>query len=103
MESDDDNKFGSYISQNKEKGKIVKNYDFKKLNTKYNFTVLFADCEGCLEIFFDEFPESLKVFKKIIFEKDREEDCNYNKIIKLLKKNGFVYQEGDFHQVFLHE
>lgn len=101
VESDDDNKFGSYISKNK--GKIVKNYDFNKLNKKYNFTVLFADCEGCLESFFDEYPESLNIFKKIIFEKDREEDCNYNKIIKLLKVNGFVHHEGDFHQVYLHE
>ena len=99
VESDDDNKYGSFIS--KSEGKIVKNYDFNKLNKKYKFNVLFADCEGCLESFFDEYPESIKSFEKIIFEKDREEDCDYNKITRFIEKNNFKYIEGLFHQVFI--
>ena len=66
VESDDENKYGSFISKNE--GKLVKNYDFNELNKKYKFNVLFADCEGCLEGFFDEYPDSIKSFDKIIFE-----------------------------------
>ena len=99
VESDDENKYGSFIS--KSDGKLVKNYDFNKLNKKYKFNVLFADCEGCLETFFDEYPDSIKSFNKIIFEKDREEDCDYNKIIRFIEKNNFKYIEGLFHQIFI--
>lgn len=99
VESNDENKYGSFIS--KTKGKIVKNYDYNELNKKYNFTVLFADCEGCLEQFFEEYPNSLNTLNKIIFERDRGDNCDYEKVINILIKNNFKYQEGDFHQVYL--
>ena len=100
VESDDPNKWGSFIKGDGE-GKIVKNYDFNELNRKYKFTVLFADCEGCLESFFTEYPNALDGIEKIIFEKDQEEICDYTLVINFIKEKGFKHIEGDFHQVYL--
>lgn len=95
------NKYGNYILKTKGKSNI-KSYDFNKLNKKYNFNVLFADCEGCLEDFFDDYPDSLKNIKKVIFEKDREDICNYQKIEKKLNEEGFIQKVSGFHKVYLH-
>jgi len=59
----------------------------EKFNLKFN--VLVADCEGFLEIFFDENPGLYDSLDKIIFEADREDFCNYEKIRSELNKRGF--------------
>lgn len=53
------------------------------------FNVLVADCEGFLEIFFDENPNFYKQLRLIIFEADYPEKCNYTKIEAALAANGF--------------
>ena len=54
-----------------------------------NFNVLVADCEGFLEVFFDENPEFYDKLRLIIFEADYAEKCNYDKIKNNLRKNNF--------------
>ena len=62
---------------------------YKKYNIEY-FNVLVADCEGFLEVFFDENPTLYDTLRLIIFEADYPEKCNYNKIRADLKRTGFT-------------
>jgi FkbM family methyltransferase len=63
--------------------------DVKK-NYKLNFNVLVADCEGFLEVFFDENPDFYDDLRLVIFEADYVEKCNYDKIRTTLKEKGFT-------------
>ena len=63
-----------------------------KFNLKFN--VLVADCEGFLEIFFEENPILYSNLDKIIFEADREDFCNYEILRENLRNNGFHEHVG---------
>jgi FkbM family methyltransferase len=85
-----DNYYGGYgatfIESNDTK---IPSYSLDEITNKYNlkFNVLVADCEGFLEVFFDENPLFYDNLRLIIFEADYSEKCNYNKIKnKLLEK-----------------
>lgn len=56
---------------------------------KLNFNVLIADCEGFLEVFFDENPDFYDGLRLIIFEADYPQKCNYDKIKKTLSEKNF--------------
>jgi len=81
----------------------IPSYSLDDIKQKYNleFNVLIADCEGFLEVFFDENPDFYDKLRLIIFEADYPEKCNYNKIKNtLINKNFNKILEG--HQnVFL--
>ena len=67
----------------------IPSYSLDEITKKYNlnFNVLVADCEGFLEVFFDENPLFYDNLRMIIFESDYPEKCNYNKIVnKLIEK-----------------
>lgn len=70
----------------------IPSFTLQEIEHKYNlnFNVLVADCEGFLEVFFDENPEFYDKLRLIIFEADYPEKCNYDKIRKVLKEKGFV-------------
>ena len=55
-----------------------------------NFNVLVADCEGFLEVFFDENPDFYNNLRLIMFEADYSDKCNYNKIENNLINKGFT-------------
>jgi hypothetical protein len=65
------------------------------------FDTLVADCEGCLEIFFDENKDFIKRLKMVFIEKDYPEKTNYAKITDFLKNNKFEKIVGG--QRLLHE
>lgn len=70
----------------------IKSYTLDEIKTMYNikqFNVLVADCEGFLEVFFDENPTFYDSLRMIIFEADYPEKCNYDKIKNTLFKKGF--------------
>jgi hypothetical protein len=69
----------------------IPSYSLDEIKTKYNlkFNVLVADCEGFLEVFFDENPEFYHDLRLIIFEEDYPDKCNYNKIKNNLKEKKF--------------
>lgn len=69
----------------------IPSFTLDEINEKYNleFNVLVADCEGFLEVFFDENPTFYNNLRLIIFEADYSEKCNYNKIRKALAEKGF--------------
>ena len=57
--------------------------------------MLVADCEGFLEVFFDENPSFYDNLRLIIFEADYPDKCNYDKIKhKLMEKNFYKILEG---------
>jgi len=73
-----------------------------------DFNVLIADCEGYLETFYDQYPELFDKLELVMFETDRPEACDYDKIIKGLLDRGFKQLEkipepnmpNMFHYVF---
>ena len=69
----------------------IPSYSLSEIVAKYNlnFNVLVADCEGFLEVFFDENPTFYDNLRLIIFEKDYTEKCDYDKIINNLIKKKF--------------
>ena len=71
-------------------------YTFEEIESKYGlkFDTLVADCEGFLEIFFDENPKLYDQLNLIIMEKDYPQKCNYAKLAEQFKKNGFVLLES---------
>ena len=75
----------------------IPSYSLDEIINKYNlsFNVLVADCEGFLEVFFDENPTFYDKLRLIIFEADYPDKCNYNKIKNnLIKKNFHNLLEG---------
>lgn len=78
----------------------VKTYPLKSIKNIEKVNVLFADCEGCLESFFDEYSNILDQLRLVIYEKDNETICDYDKIYKLLKKYGF-YETVYFNNMYV--
>lgn len=66
------------------------------------FNVLFADCEGFLETFYNENKNMFDNLRLIIIEKDRPNYCNYDRLEKEFFNLGFekVYSSNDFHVVY---
>lgn len=69
----------------------IPSYTLDSVKKKYNlkFNVLVADCEGFLEVFFDENPNFYNDLRLIIFEADCDDKCDYEKIRKSLIKYNF--------------
>ncbi len=82
--------YGKTAIENNESN--IPSYSLTDIQNKYNlkFNVLVADCEGFLEIFFDENPTFYDDLRMIIFEADYPEKCNYDKIRQELKNRNFI-------------
>jgi FkbM family methyltransferase len=95
------NGYGSTFIENKETK--IPSYTLDEIKNKYNlkFNVLVADCEGFLEVFFDENPDLYDDLRLIIFEADYSEKCNYNKIKKTLLENNFLNILDGFQNVWI--
>ena len=69
----------------------VSNLSLYNLNNYYKFSVLFADCEGCINDFLTEYGDYfLKYLRLIIIEKDYSKEVNYNKIKQKILNNNFI-------------
>ena len=67
-----------------------------------SFNVLIADCEGCFEEFYNEFPDFVNNLDKIILECDYKNQINYESIINKLTINYNIKENiNDFHYVFM--
>jgi FkbM family methyltransferase len=82
--------YGSTFIENKDTN--IPSFTLDQVREKYklNFNVLVADCEGFLEVFFDENPGFYDNLRFIMFEADYKEKCNYDKIKNTLREKGFV-------------
>ena len=92
-----DASYGSSASESEDTQ--IKSYSLQDIEAQYNlkFDTLVVDCEGCLEIFFDDYPHMYSQLKNITFEEDYVDKCNYDKIKKKLEEHGFikVYEKFD--------
>lgn len=81
----------------------IPSYTIEEIIEKHNlsFNVLVADCEGFLELFFDENPTFYDTLRLIIFESDYPEKCNYEKIRDTLKEKGFTEKLRDSQNVWI--
>ena len=99
-----DNWYGGYgatfIENNDTK---IPSYSLDEITHKYNlnFNVLVADCEGFLEVFFDENPNFYDNLRLIIFEADYPEKCNYDKVRNMLKEKGFTKVLEGFQNIWI--
>lgn len=85
----------------------IKNYDIPDVK----FNTLIVDCEGYLEIFYDENKEFFTTLEKIILEADEIDRCNYDRVFDEFIKIGFHQIEkikeptcdNMYHYVFIRE
>jgi FkbM family methyltransferase len=80
----------------------IPSYSMEDIQAKFNlkFNVLVADCEGFLEVFFNENPNFYDSLRLIIFEADYPDKCDYNKIRNTLDIKGFVEKVGGHQNVW---
>jgi FkbM family methyltransferase len=80
----------------------IPNYSLEEIEARYGlrFNTLVADCEGFLEVFFDENPSFYDQLSLIMFEQDYPHKCNYNKIKETLRAKGFRRLVEGFHEVW---
>jgi FkbM family methyltransferase len=76
--------------------------EFKSLYPQ-KFDVMVVDCEGCLGNFLEMMGDDLQHIKKIFFEADQAEHCDYTAIKEKLLQNGFQesVNNKDFHFIYL--
>jgi FkbM family methyltransferase len=89
------NGYGATFIENNETK--IPSFSLDEITNKYKlkFNVLVADCEGFLEVFFDENPNFYDNLRMIIFEEDFPEKCNYDKVKnKLIEKKFNKIIEG---------
>ena len=81
----------------------IPSYSLDEITNKYNlkFNVLVADCEGFLEVFFDENPFFYDNLRLIIFKADYSEKCNYDKIRNKLREKKFNEIIGGYQNVWI--
>ena len=79
----------------------IKSYPLKSIANIEKINVLFADCEGCLESFIDEYEYFLKQIRLVIFEADHPHFCDYDKIKNIIRKNNFKEIESGFFNVWI--
>ena len=81
--------YGSTFVENSDSK--IPSFTLQEIEDTYglNFNVLVADCEGFLEVFFDENPDFYDNLRLIIFEADYPDKCDYNKIKNTLKSKKF--------------
>lgn len=81
----------------------IPNFTMNDIYNKYalKFNVLFADCEGFLEIFLNENPSFYETCRLIVFEQDCPWKCNYELVKENLRKHNFKQCMDDFHQVWV--
>lgn len=87
--------YGSTFIENE--ATLIPSFSLDEIKQKYNlhFNVLVADCEGFLEVFFDENPDLYDSLRLIIFEADYGAKCDYDKIkTKLMEKKFTKILEG---------
>jgi FkbM family methyltransferase len=83
----------SFIVPNKTLNQIIE-------ETGLKFDTLVADCEGCLEGFIDDNIDYLDNFKLITYESDFNNECDYEKIERILREHNFVCIHPGGHSVW---
>lgn len=83
-------------------GVSSKTYTLEEVTNMFNlkFNVLVADCEGCLEKFYNENKDFFRDLRMITYEKDQSDVCDYNVIENALIEYGFIRKIEGFHELW---
>ena len=73
--------------------------DLEHLNLDFN--VIFADCEGCLPKFINDYPFVLDKVRLILYEKDKDDGYIYDNMNNVIVKKGFELVESGFLNVLV--
>ena len=81
-------------------GEELRCHSLAALSPPGGFTVLFADCEGCLISFLDEYGDVIRThpMRVILYERDREHELDYSSVDDFMRRNGFTLGHG-FHRI----
>lgn len=85
----------------------IKPYSLKYVRSLVDsdFTALFADCEGCLNFFYQKKIglDFLSKLRFVFFERDNEKICSYHKFEFLLNELKFDCIQSGFHNVYINK
>lgn len=100
LEKSGDNANASTTFKNNTEGQIVQKVSLDNINNKYGYmNVLFADCEGCLPSFLEEYPSHN--WDVIIYEKDYDGYVDYSTVDKILTDKNMISVEKGFLNVWI--
>jgi hypothetical protein len=90
---------GAYVSA-EANGQPIGCHTLASVTPPGGFSVLFADCEGCLPGFITEYGAALAAgpLHTIVYERDREKNVDYRLVDDYMRVNGFKCH-GGFHRV----
>jgi FkbM family methyltransferase len=96
-------KYSTYSVETNDISGSTPSYTLQEIQEKYNlvFDTLVADCEGFLGKFLEENPELFTQLNMILFEKDRPDFCDYEKIQEKLLEFHFTRLVEGFHEVWI--
>lgn len=96
-------KSGYGTTQVEDKSSTLPHFSFEQVKGMVNkpFTVLVADCEGCIEQFLNENTEILQTLRLILLEEDQGDKCDYKAVKKLLNDYNFTAIKPGFHSVWV--
>lgn len=99
--------YGTRIEDSDDKIDVDKQITYEQFKVLYpqKFNVLVADCEGCLGEFLIMMGSDFDHLKKVIFEADQKQLCDYNLVKDKLTKSGFreVENKDDFRFVYIRD
>lgn len=94
------NENSSTTFESNTEGQIVKNVSFEEINDIYGYmNVLFADCEGCLPSFLNEYPNH--DWDVVIYEKDYDTHVDYSVVERILTDKNLINVEEGFLNVWI--
>ncbi len=67
------------------------------------FTVLVADCEGCMREFVDENPGLFERLRMVTYEQDMEDRCDYGVVRDAMVRAGLTCVLEGFHMVWVRQ
>lgn len=96
-------KSGYGTTQIEDKSSTLPHFTFDQVKAMVDkpFTVLVADCEGCIQQFLNENTEILQTLRLILLEEDQGDKCDYKAVKKLLHDYNFTLLRPGFHSVWV--
>ena len=98
-------KGGVRTRQVEDKESTMPHFSFDEVKTLVNtpFTVLVADCEGCIEHFLTENVEILENVRLVLLEEDEPDKCNYSVVKKLFNDYSLKEVKSGFRSVWIRQ
>lgn len=98
-------KGGVRTRQVEDKESTMPHFSFDEVTKLVNkpFTVLVADCEGCIEHFLTENVEILENLRLVLLEEDEPDNCNYAIVKQLFNDYSLKQVKSGFRSVWIRQ